>query len=218
MRSRSWAMSFRPQGNIRMRQGILRKPAKRRSASGPTSQARLSAKLGLLFERLGRHDEAINRTQESVTLYEDQRDYSQHALLLNHLGSIHRHLGDPAKRAGLYARPGGRHPHARAQSSPETATALNNLGVARTECRQYDEAESLHMQALGIREKTFGPMHPEVAQSMANLGVVYHAMGKYDQARAYYHGASQIYRSFRAEDDPELQNLRDNIAALPNDA
>lgn len=101
---------------------------------------------------------------------------------------------------------------------PETATALNNLGVARMECQQYDEAESLHMQALGIREKTFGPMHPEVAQSMANLGVVYHAVGKYDQARAYYHGASQIYRSFRAEDDPELQNLQNNIAALPDHA
>ncbi|CAN5705298.1 hypothetical protein BH09VER1_BH09VER1_43610 [soil metagenome] len=28
------------------------------------------------------------------------------------------------------------------------------------------------MQALAIREKSFGAMHPEVAQSMANLAVV----------------------------------------------
>ncbi len=183
-----------------------------------SSQARLAAKLGLLFERLGRHDEAVARTQESVALYEDQRDFSQHALLLNHLGGIRRHLGDPAGAARDYTRALEAATRMHGHNHPETATALNNLGVARTECRQYDEAESLHMQALGIREKTFGPMHPEVAQSMANLGVVYHAMGKYDQARAYYHGASQIYRSFRAEDDPELQNLRENIAALPHDA
>ena len=64
------------------------------------------------------------------------------------------------------------------------ATGLNSLAeVYRAQARNA-EAESIHKQALAIREKTLGPGHPHVAQSLRNLAEVYRAQGRYTEAEA----------------------------------
>ncbi len=70
------------------------------------------------------------------------------------------------------------------------------------------------MQALAIRETSYGAMHPEVAQSMANLAVVYHAMKNLQKAGSFYSGALKIYKRFRDADDPEMQTVQENYNAL----
>lgn len=179
------------------------------------SQARLSAKIALLLERLGRIPESRGYAERAVELYESCHDYSQHSMLLNHLGAVCRIQGNFPAAIANYQRAMEVACQFHGSNHPEVAIAMNNLGVAHTEVRDYVQAESLHMQALGLREKAFGPMHPEVAQSMANLAVVYHATKAYDRARSYYKGALQIYKAFRSADDPEMKTLLDNIAALP---
>ncbi len=179
------------------------------------SQARLSAKITLLLDRLGRLPEARGYADRAIDLYESTHDFSQHSMLLNHLGAICRQQGNPQSAIGYYQRAMEVAFQFHGSTHPEVAIAMNNLGVAHTELRNYVQAESLHMQALGLREKSFGPMHPDVAQSMANLAVVYHATKAFPKAASYYRGALQIYKSFRSVDDPEMKTLLENMAALP---
>ena len=44
---------------------------------------------------------------------------------------------------------------------------------------KYDDAESLHKQALTVRRKVFGEEHPDVAQSLNNLAEVYRAQVRF---------------------------------------
>ena len=44
---------------------------------------------------------------------------------------------------------------------------------------KYDDAESLHKQALIIRRKVFGEEHPDAAESLNNLAEVYRAQVRF---------------------------------------
>jgi len=46
----------------------------------------------------------------------------------------------------------------------------------------YAEAEALHLRALAIREKAFGPDRPDVAESLNNLADLYRLQGRYVEA------------------------------------
>ncbi|HEY5707665.1 MAG TPA: tetratricopeptide repeat protein [Terrimicrobiaceae bacterium] len=177
-----------------------------------TSAARLAAKLALLRDRLGEPREARLHYEQSLSLYEAVRDYSQHVMLLNQLGTLCKLAGDFVAMESNYRR--AMEVATRLQDHPEVASAANNLGVAYTDLRDFVNAENLHMQALAIREKCFGAMHPDVAQSMANLAVVYHASGNHQKALAFYTGALKIYKCFRKSDDPEMQTVMANHEAL----
>jgi len=182
---------------------------------GPVpSTARLAAKLALLLDRLEEKGEAKRYYELSLSLYDEMHDHSQHAMLLNQLGSICKGDGDMAAAEKIYLRAMETAGSLHGDNHPETANAANNLGVAYIETRDFIKAENLHMQALAIREKCYGAMHPEVAQSMANLAVVYHAMGNYQKARAFYTGALKTYRCFRPADDHDVRNIQANFDAL----
>jgi tetratricopeptide (TPR) repeat protein len=178
------------------------------------STARLAAKLALLRDRLGDAHEARLRYEQALSVYETLRDYSQHVMLLNQLGTLCKLAGDFAGMEKNYRRAMEVAIHLHDHNHPEVASAANNLGVGYTEARDFVNAENLHMQALAIRERSFGAMHPDVAQSMANLAVVYHASGNHQKALAFYSGALKIYKCFRKPDDPEMQTVIANHAAL----
>ncbi|HEY5954203.1 MAG TPA: tetratricopeptide repeat protein, partial [Terrimicrobiaceae bacterium] len=180
----------------------------------PASAARLAAKAAIMHDGIGNAAEARLRYGESLTLYDQIHDYSQHVMLLSRLGALCKNAGDFEEMEKSYQRAMEVAIRLHDQNHPEVAAAANNLGVAYTEMRQFPKAESFHIQALAIREKCFGTMHPEVAQSMANLAVVYHATGNHQKALAFYAGALEIYCRFRGEDDPEMRTVITNRDAL----
>lgn len=187
---------------------------KAREIGVASSCARLTAKLALVFEELGKTREARENFEQAVGLYGGIQDFSQHAMLLNQLGALCKRGGDFAAAEKYYSEAMEFATMRHGDNHPETAVAANNLGVACTETGDYVRAENFHMQALAIRETSFGALHPEVAQSMANLAVVYHAMGLHDKAAGFYSGALKIYKRFRADDDAEMQNVQANYDAL----
>jgi len=58
---------------------------------------------------------------------------------------------------------------ARGPEQPETADALNNLGLLFQKIGDYAKAEPLLQEALRIRQEVLGPEHPYTATSLNNL-------------------------------------------------
>ncbi|HRJ71172.1 MAG TPA: tetratricopeptide repeat protein [Terrimicrobiaceae bacterium] len=180
----------------------------------PASSARLAAKLAFLHDHLRDPDKARAYFEQSLSLYEQGQDHSQHAMLLNQLGALCKREGDFPAAEAYYQRAMEVARNLHGETHPEVATAVNNLGVVSMELHDFVRAENLHMEALALREKCYGAMHPEVAQSMANLAAVYHAAHEFDKARAFYSGALKIYKRFRRADDPEMQTVQENYDNL----
>ena len=65
---------------------------------------------------------------------------------------------------------------------PETADALNNLGLLFQKIGDYAKAEPLLQEALRIRRKVLGSEHPDTATSLNNLASLYQAMHAYAKA------------------------------------
>jgi hypothetical protein len=55
---------------------------------------------------------------------------------------------------------------------PSTLTSMNNLAMVLSDQGKYEEAEAMHRQALGLREKALGKEHPSILTSMNNLATV----------------------------------------------
>ena len=53
---------------------------------------------------------------------------------------------------------------------PETASAINNLGVSLENLGNLVGARDRFQQALSIDQKALGPYHPNVARDAGNLG------------------------------------------------
>jgi eukaryotic-like serine/threonine-protein kinase len=103
---------------------------------------------------------AIGRAYMAIGLYNDAQPHLERAITLseNVNGSDH----------------------------PETAAALDDLGVLHRHMGQYEHAEALHRRALAIHQHHFGESSRASAQSMNNLAQVLYDQGRYDEGRPYY--------------------------------
>jgi len=70
----------------------------------------------------------------------------------------------------------------RGQEHPETADALNNLGIIFKNTKDYAKAERLYQEALQIRQKVLGPKHPDTVNSLNISGLLYRTMRDYAKA------------------------------------
>ena len=59
---------------------------------------------------------------------------------------------------------------------------LFNIAESYALLGKYREAESIHQQALDIKEKVLGEEHPSTLASMNNLAEVLRQQGKYEEA------------------------------------
>jgi tetratricopeptide (TPR) repeat protein len=79
---------------------------------------------------------------------------------------------------------------------------------------KYDEAESMLLEALRIRQMALGQDHPEVASTHTKLGDVYKRQLKYDQAETKYQDALRIYKALHGTDHVDIANLQVDLGLL----
>jgi len=128
------------------------------------------ANLGLVLLEQGRLADAGVEIKAAVDLRRSQAPPLEMASLLTSLARIERMRGRPdaataAAREALELR--------RAQQ-PQTlivAATATELGLAREAARAYDEALTLHREALAIREKLV-PDSSDVAESLERIAIV----------------------------------------------
>ena len=100
------------------------------------------------------------------------------------------------------------------EAHPETAYALNDLGVVLEEMGDPDAAMECLLKAWEILEKLFGADSPEIASTCNNLGMVCADLGDPETAEAYYRQSLDITRKHYGESHPETAVLYSNLGEL----
>jgi len=182
------------------------------SASG----GRAAAKLAFAYEEMKRYREAAASLQNALGCFDADQDHSQHVALLTRLAGIRHAQGDRVAAADAFEQALEFATNMHGKGHSRVADVLNNYAVAMTEIGELEQAETLNLAALSIRESSFGPNHPEVGQSMGNLAVIYHLRGDTERASNYYSAALAIYEQC-GETGEAHSVLRDNFQRLQND-
>jgi len=76
--------------------------------------------------------------------------------------------------------------------SQRRAALLDHLGVTARTLGRFDEAVTLHEEALMLREAVLGPEHPLLAHSLTNTAAAYIELAKFEEADARYARALKI--------------------------
>jgi hypothetical protein len=95
---------------------------------------------------------------------------------------------------------------------------LFTIGTSFDILGKYNEAEALHREALGLREKVFGRDHPNTLTSMNNLAEVLRPQGKHDEAEALHREALHrealgLCEKVLGRDHPDTLMSMNNLAA-----
>ncbi len=99
--------------------------------------------------------------------------------------------------------------------SPETATALDELGVTLIASGKKLEAEQVCREALEIRRRRFGNENADVATSEDNLAHACNDNGKFTEAEALIREAlATRQRLFGAESQEMIGSLRNQVVIL----
>ena len=100
------------------------------------------------------------------------------------------------------------------QTSLETGTICDLLGITHEALGELQEAEPLLRQALEIRRTALGEEHPSFATSLNNLGALYCLTGRYAEAEPLLRQAMEIRCTALGEEHPEFATNLNNLAEL----
>ncbi len=104
---------------------------------------------------------------------------------------------------------------ARLASSDETkGYVLAEHGSLALDRGEYEEAESLHRQALALKEKALGGTHPDYGTSLHELANVLSRQGKYGEAEDLFRQALAILEKALGVANPSLYQTLSNLAVV----
>ena len=134
------------------------------------------------------------------------------AQLLGTMGTVYGSLGIYDRSAALLERGLELRRATLGREHPETATALEDLAEAYRELARFDEAETLHREALALKRRT-NAAPASLASSLSNLGLTLGERGRYADAEPLLREAIELWR---AHDGPTALPLAvglDNLAS-----
>ena len=97
---------------------------------------------------------------------------------------------------------------------PNTAIALQKLGMAELGLGQYPEAEGLLTRAVGTREKAFGPEAASMSELLNDLGQVYFYEAKTAEAEAAFKRALTIGEKVLGPEHPDVAESLNDLALI----
>jgi len=98
-------------------------------------------------------------------------------------------------------------PEVRAQLLDTVGRVYRNLG-------DYEEAESLVVEALRIREEILEPHDHQIAESLIHLAWLYDKKGSYGESEPLRQRAIEIVESVYGHDDPAVADALNDLAVL----
>ena len=169
-------------------------------------------RLGMSLSDLGRHEEALEVTSESLKIYQELAKTNQQAFLpnlamsLNNLGMTLSNLGRreealtaAEEAAEIYRKLAATNAQA---FLPNLAMSLNNLGamlsnLGRREdaLRAAEEAAEIYRKLAATNAQAF---LPDLAASLNNLGMTLSNLGRREEALRTAEEAAEIYRKLAA--------------------
>jgi serine/threonine-protein kinase len=94
------------------------------------------------------------------------------------------------------------------------ADLLSALGRNLERVRRWDEAETTHRTALGIRTRIFGDDSLAAGRSLYDLSSVSYQLGRYPEAERRARRAVELIRRHLGQEDPEVAEALTNLATV----
>lgn len=182
----------------------------------PVVQARLMDTMGVVYWRLGLHDQAQPLLEAALAQHEASLgpDHLDVAASLNSLGLLASDQGRYAAAGPLLQRSLALHERTLGPDDPGVARALNSLANLSWLQGRFADAEPLYQRCLRIRERALGPEHPELAESLNNLAMLYDRQGRFAQAEPLYQRSLAIWEKAQGPDHPDVAHSLENLANL----
>lgn len=171
--------------------------------------------LGSLKWETGNLDEAEELLRESLELEQKLRapEDERVAIAMGNLATLLDDKGFADEALELYQKeleilqanyPDNQHP-----SIPQV---LSHIGINLDNAEQFEEARSMHTQALALFRDLKGEEHPDVVYAMNNLASVMTKMGDTDEALEMQISAAELYKEIFGPEHPNLGIQYNNIA------
>lgn len=100
---------------------------------------------------------------------------------------------------------------------PEAAQLLYQAGKFHYFHGLYPQSQSLHQQALAIRQQILAPDDPDIAESLNMLGILSRNQENYEQAEKFHRQALTIREKTLGPDHPTTATSLNNLGVLYRD-
>ena len=159
---------------------------------------------GMLFQELGRYDEAMNEYQKALKTTRVNRLESPHwlATTLYNIGLLLHNQGQLEEAEKHYLDSLQIRSELGDSESWRFATLLDSLGSIYSVREEYDLSKAHFERALEIQRFVLAEGHPDTARTIANLGKLYESRGEHESAAACYSEASRLYETALGRSNP----------------
>ncbi len=178
--------------------------------SGTMEATRVMNAQGIVQLKTNQHLEAAKTfgrlAVELVRL--GQGESVNHARILQNSNGALRELGEPALALARSKESLAIMERVLSPDHPDVATALNNIGSALADLKQYAEAEPYYRRCVELRSKLYGSEAPMLATPLYNLGELAFRRGDGMTALTEYARSRMLIEKARGADDDDAWDAR----------
>ena len=116
----------------------------------------------------------------------------EHAVALNDLGGVYRHLGRYAEAQSAFGQSLDILARVVGTTNPNYATALNNMAGLLRLMKQYEQSEKQFLAVIDIYKNTLGAEHFLTLSALNNLGILYQDMQRFDEAKVLHENCLKL--------------------------
>ena len=161
--------------------------------NGSVEAAAINNNLGILYQLMGRLDEAEKQFESALAIYDNtssnQLDY---ILTEENLATLYSLKGDNEKALELLSNTVAKNKEVFGDQSPNYAVSLHNYASLLQKFKRVKEAKPLFEEALEIQKSSFGTNHPSYANTLHNLAVLAEDSKDYEEAKRLLNEVIQI--------------------------
>lgn len=150
------------------------------------NRLRFFSNLALLYQQMGKYDEADNIYQKMQKKVID-RSTPEFANILNNVAILYLLMNRQDRVEEMLKNSAEIYKKSFGENSPAYAKVISDLGNFYRYKGRYAEAEPLLTNAFTIREQSLGNDHPLYAQSKEDLAILYWKTKDFEKAWPLYH-------------------------------
>jgi len=192
---------------------------RKNGASNSEEFATVSNNLGTFLKSISRYDEAYKYISDALTIRKELfgEDYTETMQSYNNLATLYVKVAEYSKAEAFFDKVLKFKLKNYGDCHPEIAEIYNNIAELQRKRGKYDfeEVESLYLDAIKIVENFFGENHDLLANKFNNIGELYRENNQPKDALKYYKKALDIYlASFLTEEHPIIATVYGNMALV----
>jgi len=171
--------------------------------------------VGMMYQKLGRQQEAGDYFQRSLAIFEKHPDRGfDTASALEFLADLHSSQGRYEEAVQLRHRSIGVYEKALAGQELDLMEPLDNLAHLYVKLGRYAEAEPLYRRTLAILEKNQLAESTDAAKSHRFLGDLYANQSRYAEAETLFQRSLELYEKHAVGPHPGPANTLNSLALV----